>query len=86
MRGTIVKLDKTGGWGFITSKEKAFTRFFFYWTAIKSNLVQFTDLKLGQLVDFEPQWVEEKGWRAIRIELVNDESEGLKEADVERIK
>ena len=89
MRGIIVKLDREGGWGFITSKEKKFTRFFFYWTALKSNLINFTELELGQEVDFESQFVEEKGWRAIKIELVPkeaDEVHEIKEADTERIK
>jgi cold shock CspA family protein len=73
--GKIVKLDKENGWGFITSPEKRFVRFYFHWTALKPT-DDFNSLEINQLVRFEPidyvdaRTNERMGWRAYQIELL----------------
>ena len=69
--GKIIKVSDEG-WGFISSKEIKFTRIFFHWTSLKQGTKRFTELKNGMKVEFTPVEVEEKGWRAIKI-IVLDE-------------
>lgn len=72
VRGKIIKVSEDG-WGFISSKEIKFTRIFFHWTSLKQDTLRFTDLKNGMKVEFTPVEVEGKGWRAIKIRIVNNE-------------
>lgn len=72
VRGKIIKVSD-GGWGFISSKEIKFTRIFFHWTSLKQNTLKFQDLKNGMRVEFTPVEVEGKGYRAIKIEVLQDE-------------
>ena len=67
--GKIIKLSPEG-WGFITSKEVPFTRIFFHWTSLKQNTKKFLDLKVGMTVSFIPIEIDEKGTRAIKIQVV----------------
>lgn len=71
IKGEIIKLNTTDGWGFITSNdpEFKFIRIFFHWSALP-NLINIKDLKKFQKVEFEPKQFEGKGWRAIKITLV----------------
>ena len=69
--GKIIKVSDQG-WGFITSKEIKFTRIFFHWTSLKQDTKKFTELKNGQKVEFTPVEVEGKGWRAIKIKVLED--------------
>lgn len=69
--GKIIKVSDDG-WGFISSKEIKFTRIFFHWTSLKQDTLKFTDLKNGMRVEFTPVEVEGKGWRAIKIRVVNE--------------
>lgn len=71
--GKIIKLSPEG-WGFITSKEVPFTRIFFHWTSLKQNTKKFLDLKVGMTVSFIPIEIDEKGTRAIKIQVVELES------------
>ncbi len=83
IRGKITKLHSTG-YGFIHSKDKPFTRIFFHWSKLKVNTLNFTELKIGMTLEFEPvQWID-KGWRAKDIEVVVDTE--IKEAEIEVIK
>lgn len=67
--GRIIKLSDDG-WGFISSKEIKFTRIFFHWTSLKQNTLNFTQLKTGMQVEFTAREIADKGWRAIKIEVV----------------
>ena len=68
--GKIIKISESG-WGFISSKEIKFTRIFFHWTSLKQDTLKFQELKNGMKVEFTPIEVEGKGFRAIKIEVVN---------------
>lgn len=78
IKGKIVKLDKEGGWGFIISNEMRFKRFYFHWSALPAT-VDFTELEVGERVEFDPinytdpRTNEEKGWRAFRITILENE-------------
>jgi cold shock CspA family protein len=67
--GKIIKVSEKG-WGFISSKDIEFTRIFFHWTSLKQDTIRFPDLKPGMKVEFTPVNVEGKGWRAIRIKVI----------------
>jgi len=67
--GKIIKLSKAG-WGFISSKEIEFTRIFFHWTSLRQTTLKFPELRTGMRVEFTPVEVADKGWRAIKIEVV----------------
>lgn len=71
--GKIIKVSDEG-WGFISSKEIKFTRIFFHWTSLRQDTMKFTELKNGMRVEFTPVEVEGKGWRAIKIRVVNEQA------------
>lgn len=71
--GKIIKVSEDG-WGFISSKEIKFTRIFFHWTSLRQDTLKFTSLKNGMKVSFTPVEVDGKGWRAIKIKVLDDES------------
>lgn len=73
VQGKIIKVSEDG-WGFISSKEIKFTRIFFHWTSLRQDTMRFQDLKNGLKVEFTPVEVEGKGWRAIKIKVLVDES------------
>lgn len=81
IQGKIIKIAKEGGWGFISSKEKKFTRIFFHWSSLNQDTLHFTELRKGMTVEFELSQYQDKGWRAIKIEVVNP----LVEAEIEEI-
>lgn len=72
--GKIIKVSDDG-WGFIISQELKFTRIFFHWTSLKQNTKKFTELERGMKVTFTPVEVKDKGWRAIRIEVLPEKEE-----------
>lgn len=67
--GKIIKLSEDG-WGFISSKDIKFTRIFFHWTSLKQDTLNFTLLKIGMKVEFTPIEIPDKGFRAIKIKVV----------------
>lgn len=69
--GKIVKISPEG-WGFIISKNIKFTRIFFHWSALNQDTLHFTELERGMVVEFEPLDVPDKGVRAIRIRVLED--------------
>ncbi len=75
--GKIIRVDKAG-WGFISSKEIPFTRIFFHWTSLNSDTAHFTELRKGMEVEFIVLEVPEKGYRAVRIDVLEPESESEK--------
>lgn len=88
MTGKITKLDKAG-WGFISSRDKPFTRIFFHWSALSPLGPNFLELHKGMVVEFEVMELEGKGWRAIKIIVQGVETslpKEMKEAETERIK
>ena len=70
--GKIIKVSDEG-WGFISSKDIKFTRIFFHWTSLKQDTLKFQDLKNGMKVEFTPVEVDGKGFRAIKIRVVQEE-------------
>lgn len=71
--GKIIKVSEDEGWGFISSKDIKFTRIFFHWTSLKQDTLKFQELKNGMKVEFTPVEVENKGWRAIKIRVLQEE-------------
>jgi cold shock CspA family protein len=59
------------GWGFITTPDIKFTRIFFHWTGLDPKL-RFESLCKGQMVTFSVKEYDDKGMRAIKIEVLND--------------
>lgn len=82
VQGKIIKISEDEGWGFITSKEIKFTRIFFHWTSLKQDTLKFQDLKNQMKVEFTPVEVEGKGWRAIKIRVIPEESKSNGEQKV----
>jgi cold shock CspA family protein len=70
--GKIFFLNEDEGWGFISSNDLKFTRIFFHWSALEQDTFHFTQLKKGMEVEFTPKEYEERGWRAIRIKVINE--------------
>ena len=70
LTGNIIHIDPKG-FGFINSKEKPFTRIFFHWQALHYT-IDFMKLKKGDKVSFELKQDEDNGYRAIRIDLINE--------------
>lgn len=77
--GRIIKLSKEG-WGFLSSKDIAFTRIFFHWTALRQTTIPFLELKTGMTVEFTPVQIEGKGFRAIHVRVI--EKPNVPEIDV----
>lgn len=71
IEGRIIKLSDQG-YGFIISKEISFTRIFFHWTSLKQETLHFKQLHKGMRVEFVPIEVPGKGWRAIKIKIIED--------------
>lgn len=69
LEGKIIKLSEEG-WGFISSQDLKFTRIFFHWSSLKQNTLKFPDLRNKMKVSFVATEVPEKGWRAIKIEVM----------------
>lgn len=76
LKGKILK-TYPGGYGFIISEERKFTRFYFYWTALRNRTKNFIDIRPNDPVEFEPfEYIdnktgENKGWRAKDIEVLD---------------
>lgn len=70
--GRIIKLSDKG-YGFIISKDIPFTRIFFHWTSLNQDTSNFTELKKGDEVEFTPLEIENKGVRAIKIDVLEPE-------------
>lgn len=71
IEGKIIKLSDQG-YGFITSRDIPFTRIFFHWTSLLQDTLNFKELEVGMEVEFEPNKVDGKGMRAIRIKVLGD--------------
>jgi cold shock CspA family protein len=60
------------GWFFIISKEIPFERIFGHWTALRGDTLNFKELEEGMNVEFIPIKIPEKGYRAIKIKVINE--------------
>lgn len=67
--GKITGINKTRGYGFISSKEIPFTRIFFHWTGLLNETINFLELEKGMEVEFETTEFPDKGTRATRIDV-----------------
>jgi len=76
--GKIIYLSEDG-WGFLTSKEIPFTRIFFHWTSLVQETLHFTELTKGMEVEFTPIETDEKGYKAIKIHVLESDSEEIKD-------
>lgn len=83
-QGAITRLvldngDKKGGYGFINSPQKPYTRIYFHWSGIKPGNKNFAELNKGDTLEFDLiEYIEKvtnvnKGWRAINIDVVSGE-------------
>lgn len=71
MKGKIIKINDKG-YGFISTREMEFTRFFFHWTYLAQDTLKFPELKIGMPVEFTAQEIPLKGWRALKIKVISD--------------
>lgn len=72
--GKIIKISEKG-YGFISSKEIPFTRIFFHWSSLVQDTLHFTELRSKMKVEFTPIEMEDKGYRAIKIRVIEDDDE-----------
>ncbi len=88
INGRIIRVDPKG-YGFIISPELPFERIFFHWSSLRSNTLRFPELRRGMTVEFvardqgkDPVTHENKGYKAIRIEVVD---KTINTADLEEL-
>lgn len=75
--GKIVHLNQNregGGYGFIVSKDVPWTRIYFHWSGLLQQTCHFSELKKGDELEFQLIEIPEKGWRAIRIDVFENEN------------
>lgn len=70
--GKITKLSDRG-WGFISSQQVEFTRIFFHWSALNQDTLNFKELKVGMKVEFGVIRARDRGYRATKIKVIEDE-------------
>lgn len=71
--GKIIKVSEEG-WGFIISQDIKFTRIFFHWTSLVHDTLKFPELKRGMQVEFVPVDKGERGYHAIKVKVVGNET------------
>lgn len=74
VQGKITRVDPRG-FGFITSIDIPYTRIFFHWSGLLQTTRNFKDLEKGLRVEFNPFLIKGKGYRALKIEVVDDNGE-----------
>jgi cold shock CspA family protein len=74
MIGKIVRLHQHKGYGFISTPDLPFTKIFFHWSALIQSTLNFVQLKPGMKVEFTPIKLEDKGYRANHVKVIDDES------------
>lgn len=70
--GRIIQISRQG-YGFISSKDIEFTRIFFHWTQLTQDTLPFLSLRVGMMVEFTPLRTPDKGWRAMRVRVLERE-------------
>lgn len=76
--GKITYIEKAKGYGFISSREIPFTKIFFHWTGLNNGNINFIEIDKGMEVEFETMEVPEKGIRAVKIDVLEDEDKNDK--------
>ena len=71
VEGKLIHVSKEG-YGFITSASIPFERIFFHWTGLEGDTLKFPELKKGMKVQFKPLRMPDKGYRAIKITILNN--------------
>lgn len=71
IKGKIFFISEDG-FGFIQSKDIPFTRIFFHWQALRQDTLNFKDLEEGMEVEFIPEKHPERGYRAIKVKVINE--------------
>lgn len=72
LEGKIIKLMTEGpkrGYGFITSDKREYVKFFFHWSALRQETLNFKDLTVGMKVSFVEAKTD-RGNRAVQIEVI----------------
>jgi cold shock CspA family protein len=72
LQGKIIKLMTEGpkrGYGFITSESREYVKFFFHWSALRQETLNFKDLAVGMKVSFIEAKTD-RGNRAVQIEVI----------------
>lgn len=77
IQGRITRVDAEG-WGFISSKEREFTRIFFHWTNLVQDTLNFKALKKGMWVEFVPIEKEGRGINAIKVRVIDSPNKDAK--------
>lgn len=67
--GKVFFINKKKGYAFVNSTALPFTRIFMHWQELP-HTVNILNLKPGTIVDFEPVYFEEDGWRALKVKMV----------------
>ena len=83
--GKIVKISEKG-YGFIVSRDIPYTRIFFHWTSLNQDTAHFTELTKGMEVEFTPVESPDKGTKAIKIDVLEPESNPNKDEEMEEVK
>lgn len=71
VQGRLTRVDPRG-FGFITSRDIPYTRIFFHWSGLLQSTLNFKDLQKGMTVEFNPFLLKDKGYRALRISVVEE--------------
>lgn len=70
VQGKIIIVHEEG-YGFIISQAVPFRRIFFHWTFLEESTKKFEELEEGMKVEFKPIEIPGKGWRAIKIKVLD---------------
>ncbi len=74
INGKIIKVSDEG-WGFIIAQDIPFTRIFFHWTSLVHDTFKFPELRRGMHVEFVPVDKGERGYHAIKVKVLEEETE-----------
>lgn len=69
--GEIDAVNLEKGFGFITSLDRPFIRFFFHWKAVRQEGTPFLELRKKMKVRFQ-EAKGSRGWRAVKVEVLED--------------
>lgn len=72
-KGRIIFIEPSKGFGFIISPDIPFTRIYFYWSSLVHDILNFKDLTIGMEVEFIPITQIDKGMKAIKIKVINND-------------
>lgn len=76
--GKVIHVDKKKGYGFITCPDIRFRRVFFHWQGLRPG-VDLEKLEKDARVEFNARDYGVDGIRAVKVEVINDNVESVKE-------